>query len=143
SAVGAVGSDKLGEALVSALEEAGVDVSHVARLSAPTGLALVTRSATGEPSFVPYRTGTADAALREADVPTASAKARFVLASSTSMLPDRRPATERFLAAAEKAKAILVVDLNVRAHLWSDQTAMKKAVAELASRAAVVKGSEK
>jgi fructokinase len=143
SAIGAVGADKLGQALTSALDEAGVDVSHVAQLPVPTGLTLVTRSATGEPSFVPYRAGTADVALREAHVPSASAKAGFVLVSSTSMLPDLQPATEKFLAAAEKAKAAIVVDLNVRVHLWSDAAAMKKGVAALAERATVVKGSDK
>ena len=59
------------------------------------------------------------------------------------MLPSLRGATTKFLTALEKAKGTLIVDLNMRAHLWDDVESMKAATAELASRAAVVKGSEK
>jgi fructokinase len=143
SAVGAVGSDKLGQALIAALEGAGVDVSHVARLPRPTGITFVTRDALGEPTFVPYRNGTADLAMTEANVPASSAKARFVVVGSTSMLPAARKATEKFLAAAEKAKAAIVVDLNVRAHLWASAEELRAGTAALASRAALIKASDK
>ncbi|CAN5918379.1 carbohydrate kinase [soil metagenome] len=144
AAVGAVGDDKLGDALRAELAASGVDVTGVARLKhARTGITFVTRDAAGEPSFVPYRQGTADLALDEAHVASGSAKVRFAVVCSTSMLPPLRDGTLKFLAALDKAKGALVVDLNVRQHLWSDADSMRAAVAELASRAAVVKGSEK
>ncbi len=142
-AAGGVGKDRMGEALKRALAAEGVDVSHVVSVDAPTGITFVTRDATGEPSFVPYRNGTADLVLDAARVTPAFGKARYVVVSSTSMLPPARAATEKMLAAAAKAKAVVVVDLNVRPHLWSDGEAMKRAVSELVSHAALVKGSEK
>jgi fructokinase len=142
-AIGAVGKDKLGSALVSALSAEGVDVGQVVRLDAPTGITFVTHSATGDASFIPYRGGTADLRLGEDDVTPAMAKARFALVSSTSMMASTRAATEKFIAAVEKAKGTLVVDLNVRAHLWADAEEMRAVAKALVARAALVKGSER
>jgi fructokinase len=144
SAVGAVGNDKLGAALEAQLGSEGVDVAHVVKIESPTGLTFVTTSATGEASFVPYRA--ADLKLTEDDVTSAMAKARYVVLSSTGMLPSLRAATAKFLAAAEKAKAVVVVDLNVRAHLWRDATdadEMRAAVKDLVAKAQLVKASER
>jgi len=144
SAVGGVGDDRLGDALSAELEASGVDVSHVVRVKgARTGITFVTRDAAGEPTFVPYRNGTADVVLDEAHVPATAAKVKIAVVSTTSMLPASRAATTKFLTALEKAKGTLVVDLNVRPHLWADASAMRDACAELAAKAALVKGSEK
>jgi fructokinase len=144
AAIGGVGDDKLGDALKDELVASGVDVAHVARIkNVRTGITFVARDAAGEPTFVPYRAGTADLALTESHVSAAMAKVRFAVVGSTSMLPSLRGATTKFLGALDKAKGALIVDLNVRQHLWDDVDAMKAATAELASRAVVVKGSEK
>jgi len=144
SAVGGVGDDKLGHALEAQLAADGVDVAHVTRVKgARTGITFVTRDAAGEPSFTPYRNGTADLVLGEGQVAASAAKVRWGVVCTTSMLPQARPATTKFLTALEKAKGSLVVDLNVRAHLWSDPEAMRAGSAELAARAAVIKASDK
>ncbi len=143
SAIGGVGDDKLGAALEAALAAAKVDTGHVVKLPVPTGITFVTHDAAGNASFIPYRGRTADLQLAEANVTSSMAKARFALVSSTSMLASTRAATEKFLAAVEKAKTALVVDLNVRAHLWSDKDEMRDAVKALVARAALVKGSER
>ncbi len=143
AAIGGVGNDKLGAAIVSALSAEGVDVEHAVRLSSPTGITFVTHGATGDASFIPYRGGTADLKLGEGDITAAMAKARFTLVSSTSMMASTRAATEKLLAAVEKAKGTLVVDLNVRAHLWPDSDEMRSATKALVARAALVKGSER
>jgi len=46
--VGAVGSDAMGDGAVEALEAEGIDVSGVARVDAPTGVALIVVDAAGE-----------------------------------------------------------------------------------------------
>ena len=143
AAIGGVGNDKLGAAMESALSAEGVDVGHVVRLAAPTGITFVTHGVTGDASFIPYRGGTADQNLGEGDVTPAMVKARFTLVSSTSMMASTRAATEKLLAAVEKAKGTLVVDLNVRAHLWPDSDEMRSATKALVARAALVKGSER
>ena len=144
AAIGGVGDDKLGDALKAQLASDGVDVGHVARMKGKrTGITFVTRDATGEPTFVPYRQGTADLVFDESHVSAATGKVRFAVVCSTSMLPSLRAGTLKFLDALAKAKGSLIVDLNLRAHLWEDEAAMKAGAAELASRAVVVKGSEK
>jgi fructokinase len=142
AASGGVGDDKLGDALKKELEESGADVSQVVKVKgAKTGITFVTRDAQGEPSFVPYRNGTADVALPEEKVAPAMAKARFVVVGSTALLPSARAATEKLLAAVEKAKAGLVVDLNARPHLWPNADALRDACRELVAKAVLVKGS--
>lgn len=144
SAIGGVGADKLGSALQSLLDAEGVDASNVVKIDgAPTGITFVTTSATGEATFIPYRGNTADMKLAEDDITTAMGKARFALISTTSMFASTRAATEKFLSVVEKAKGTVVVDLNVRAHLWSDAEAMRSAVKELVARAALIKASER
>jgi fructokinase len=142
SVVGSVGEDKLGSALDAQLSSDGVDTTHVVKIDGQsTGITFVTYSATGEPTFIPYRG--ADLKMTEDDVTTAMGKARFALVSATSMLPSSRAATEKFFGVVEKAKGVLVVDLNVRAHLWADQEDMRAAVKELVSKASLVKASER
>ena len=144
AAIGGIGDDKLGDALKAHLVGDGVDVAHLARIKGTrTGITFVTRDAAGEPTFVPYRQGTADLAFDVSHVSAAMAKVRYAVVCSSSMLPSLRPSTLKFLDALQKAKGALIVDLNVRAHLWDDVDAMKAATAELASRGVVVKGSEK
>ncbi len=143
SVVGAVGKDRFGDALVSILEAEGVETKHVARLPQRTGITFVSRSDKGEPSFLFYRHQTADAMLPATAVVPACARATFgVVGTSTLVTPDLQAATARFVAELEKAKGDLVVDLNVRAHLWADPAVMKRQIGELVSRAKLVKASE-
>jgi fructokinase len=139
--VGAVGDDKLGAAFEVQLAAEGVDVSGLVKTDGATGLTFVTTSATGEGTFIPHRG--ADLRLKDDDVTTAMGKAKFAVISSTSMLPVARPATEKFLQVVEKAKGVIVVDLNVRAHLWPDPEAMRAAVKDLVAKATLVKASER
>jgi ribokinase len=50
--VGAVGEDELGASAVAELEAEGIDVTHVARVDAPTGVALIAVDAAGENTIV-------------------------------------------------------------------------------------------
>jgi fructokinase len=144
SALGGVGDDKLGDALRQHLSADGVDVAGVARLKGlRTGITFVTRDGSGEPSFTPYRRGTADLAFAESNVAAGAGKVRWGVVCTTSMVSEARAATTKFLGLLEKAKGWLFVDLNVRAHLWADPDAMRAGCAELASKAVVVKASEK
>ena len=144
SVIGGVGDDRLGTAIAAQLESDGVSTSHVVKIKGTrTGITIVSRDATGEASYIPYRTGTADLALAESQVSAGMGKAKIGVVSTTAMLPSMRPATEKFLAALEKGKGFLFVDLNVRAHLWSDVDALKQAAKDLVKNAAVVKSSER
>jgi fructokinase len=141
--VGGVGKDRFGEALVAHLRRDGVDVRSVVTLPNRTGLTFVTRDSRGEPEFVFYRHESADVSIRAGHVGPAAGRARWALVgTSTLMTRGLARATERFLESAERAGARLLVDLNVRAHLWPDRRSMQRAVADLASRAHLVKASD-
>lgn len=141
--VGAVSEDAFGDALVARLAAAGVDVSSVSRLPRRTGLAFVRRDERGEPTFLFYRRETADMALGPEHVrrPMVAGAAFAVLGTSTLVREPLASATRRFLELASRAGATVALDLNVRPHLWRGVRAMRAAAAELAGRAALVKGS--
>ncbi len=142
SIIAGVSKDSFGDALVERLARSGVDTSRIVRLPHRTGLAFVRRDARGEPSFVFYRHETADMMVRPEHLRRAMLKATFAVCGTSTLV--REPlasATWRFVKLAKKAGAALAVDLNVRAHLWSDLRTMRKRVGELASHAALVKAS--
>lgn len=140
--VGGVGEDRFGAALAHHLARDGVDTRFLIHLPNRTGLTFVSRDARGEPSFLFYRHDSADMAVRAEHVTPEMGEATWALVgTSTMMRPDLAAATRRFLDVAAAAGAHLVVDLNVRAHLWSDKDAMREAVASLVRGAAIVKGS--
>ena len=141
--VGGVGRDRFGDALLAHLDGDGVDTRFVRRFASRTGLTFVTRDGRGEPEFVFYRHESADLALRAEHVTAAMGRAAWVLVgSSTLVTPGLAAATARFLDAAERGGARVLVDLNVRAHLWPDRRTMQTAIAELVARAHLVKASD-
>jgi fructokinase len=141
--VGAVGKDRLGQALLAHLAADGVDVRFVRILPNRTGITFVVRDARGEPAFLFYRHASADLAITAEHISPAMGKARWALVgTSTLMTPQLSRATERFLSFAARAGARLFVDLNVRAHLWPDRRVMQQTIARLAGRAALVKASD-
>lgn len=143
SVVGGLGDDKLGEALGEALADEGVNTKSAIKVKAPTGIAFIMNTATGEPSYIPYRNGSAELRVEASDIKPAMASASYVVVSSTSMMPTMRAATEAFLAAAKAANAVVIADLNVRAHLWSDVEEMQKGVKDLCAAAHLIKASER
>jgi fructokinase len=140
--VGGVGIDRFGDAIEHHLRADGVDTRFLVRLPNRTGLTFVTRDERGEPSFLFYRHETADMAVRPEHVLLEMARAKWLLVgTSTMMTPSLAEATERFLALGESVGARVVVDLNVREHLWGSKAQMRDAVARLVKRASIVKGS--
>lgn len=141
--VGGIGEDKLGTALDAELSKEGVDTSNLVKVKVPTGITFVTTTATGEATFSPYRSGTADGELNAEDMTTAMGKAKFVVFSTSSMIGGMRAVTEKLIDVVEKTKGTVVVDLNVRAHQWADPDAMRTAVKDLVAKAQLIKASER
>jgi len=142
SLVGAVGDDRFGRDLRAALAAEGIAVPHLLLLPNRTGLAFVRRDATGEPSFLFYRHHTADVALTAAQITPAMGRARFgLVGTSTLMTPALRRATGTFVRHLRAAGGALVVDLNVRAHMWGNEDTMRRVVAGLVRHATIVKAS--
>lgn len=142
SVIGGVGRDRFGDALLRHLGADEVDTRHVVVLPNRTGLTFVTRDAKGEPSFLFYRHESADVSLTAAHVTPAMGRATWVLVgTSTIVAPGLARATAAFLRAAQRAGAHLIVDLNVRAHLWKSPVVMRRAIARLVRHASLVKAS--
>jgi fructokinase len=140
--VGGLGRDRFGDDLAAFLETEGVDTRFLVRLPNRTGVTFVFRDAEGEPTFLFYRNQTADMSVRREHVLPAMGQARFALVgTSTLVSPGLAGATRLFLRHASKHGAHVIVDLNVRAHLWSSKKAMKESISKVIARAALVKAS--
>lgn len=140
--VGAVGEDRFGDELTTVLDREKVDTSAIARRKERTGITFIKRQADGEPSFLFYRQQTADVSFAVRDLHPKAAEATFALVgTSTLMSPSLEKATYAYLKQATQYKATFVVDLNVRAHLWSSKKAMQSSIAALVKHADIIKAS--
>jgi fructokinase len=143
--VGAVGNDAHGTRLLAHLAAAGVDLA-VPRVPSRTGITFVERLGEGRRSFLFYRNGGADLGLSEAHLralPTApwEGMTTLVLGTSALVTDALRGAALRMLTEARARGARLVVDLNVRAHLWADRPRLEHALATLCAQAWCLKAS--
>lgn len=119
--IGCVGADAFGESLRATLEENGVDTRGMRVTGqAPTTLAVVTLSPSGERSFAFYRSPGADLCLSQEDLPWDLLEETAILHfGSVSLTAD--PARTATLAAVRRAKAqgaLVTYDPNYRAPLW-------------------------
>lgn len=141
--VGGVGDDAFGRDLLAFLDRAGVDLRGVLTLPQRTGIVFVSRSAKGQPSFLFYRHETADMSLGSHHVKPAHANADFVVVGTSTFVERKlRAASRRFVRMAGEKNAALVVDLNVRAHLWKTREDLARVADELARKAVIVKASD-
>jgi len=135
--MGVVGDDPLGVALVERLSREGVDVRHVQKMAARTGLVVLS---TVPPVVVGYRAAEEEArALRQGL--NGSFEGRIVHVSS--LLPDRTTlhALTRAAQRARKAGSAVVVDANLRPHVWRGDAVAKTNPFEVLEVADVVKVS--
>lgn len=140
--IGGVGRDRFGDDLVQFLRANGVGTRFVVRFPSRTGLTFVSHDAEGEPSFLFYRHETADMSVTAKDVVPAMGDAVWALVgTSTLMHAHLRDGTHRFLQVARNSSAHLVVDLNVRAHLWKSAAGMRREIASVLGDAMLVKAS--
>ncbi len=122
--IGKVGRDYYGDFLRATLTENGVDISGMpVDNDAPTTLAVVSVSETGERSFSFYRRNCADTLLSSEEISTELlGNTRFLHFGSVSLTDD--PARTATLFAAQKAKelgAVVTYDPNYRANLWNSE----------------------
>ncbi|MGZ3418585.1 MAG: carbohydrate kinase family protein [Polyangiales bacterium] len=115
SFIGTLGDDPLGDGLLDVLVADGVDVSHVSRVRARTGITFVDPRPDGTCAFVPYREGGADFLLTTERVGEVKAKLLHLGSSSFSRSPSREAA---FQAMVQVPRVSL--DLNVYKHLWKE-----------------------
>lgn len=140
--VGSVGRDRFGTDLREKLESDGVDTRFLVALPQRTGLAFVFRDEAGEPSFLFYRKETADMMYRASMLPKRFPPVALALVGTSTLMDEAlRAATLAFIQRTRKAGAELVVDLNVRAHLWPTRASMLRETRAILMDAALIKAS--
>lgn len=135
--LGVVGEDAVGTALLERLTREGVDVRHVHRMKARTGLVLISN----DPAVaIAYRAATEEAhTFRQAL--NGEYPARIVHFSS--LLPDRTAlhALAKAAQRARKAGSVVTLDVNMRPGLWKNDAVAKTNPWEMIDAADVVKVS--
>ena len=120
--IGKVGADTFGEFLKTSLKKNGVNIEGIVDTKeAPTALAFVSRSTTGERHFLFYRDPCADILLTKDDLPQDwLRKIKYLHVGGVSLT--RNPSRQTTLRAIEFARqngAIITFDPNLRLDLWS------------------------
>ncbi|MBP9113048.1 MAG: carbohydrate kinase [Polyangiaceae bacterium] len=146
--VGGVGRDFLGDALLAAVKEEGVCTDWLFPKDQRTGVAFIKRSRSGEPTYLFYRSDSADLAFdaedaKRVDLAELSAEPKWWLFTTATLA---RPSMEHATwVLAEEARAHgtnIVVDLNIRPNMFASKKLLLAKTEELLSRADWVKGSE-
>jgi fructokinase len=116
----AVSDGFLGERLLRALVEEGVDVSTVARTPAPTTLSLIGLDARGVPSYAFYGTGAADRQLTPAALATVPAGLVAIHVGSYTTVVEPIASTLRLLVEREHRRTLISYDPNLRLNVEPD-----------------------
>lgn len=117
---GSVSLDFLGERLLRALNDEGVDTRCVARTSAATTLSLVGTDADGVPSYAFYGHGGADRQLVPEQISTLPATLAALHLGSYSTVVEPIGSTLRALVEREHSRTLISLDPNIRLNVEPD-----------------------
>ena len=117
---GGVSTGFLGERLLRALREEGVDVSCTPRSTAPTTLGLVGLDANGVASYAFYGEGAADRVVGEAALEMLPARARAFHFGSFATVVEPVASTQRALVEREYQRSLISYDPNIRLNVEPD-----------------------
>lgn len=137
----ALSTDFLGERLLRALREEGVDTASVARVDAPTTLGLVGVDTRGVPSYAFYGEAGADRQLREDALSSLPAGIRALHVGSFSMVVEPIASTLRALVERERGQALVSYDPNIRRSVEPDLARWRSSLTWLMSRVDLLKVS--
>jgi fructokinase len=140
--LGAVSDGFLGERLMRALREEGVDTQTVARVDAPTTLGLVGVDAQGIPSYSFYGQGGADRQLGLSHLRTVPASAAALHVGSFALIVEPVASTLRALVEGAHERILVSYDPNVRLKVDPDVAKWRETLDWMLQRAHLVKISE-
>lgn len=139
---GAISSDFLGERLMRALREEGVDTSTVKRVEAPTTLGLVGLDANGVPSYSFYGQDGADRQLADDALRLLPSRATAIHLGSFATVVEPIASTLRALVEREHQSTLISYDPNVRLNVDPDVSRWRGMLDWMLSRVHVLKISE-
>lgn len=136
-----IGTDPLGERLVTELAREGVRTDLVARKDARTTLALVALDASGGARYAFYGEGAADRAVTEADLPSLEGATACVFGCFSLLT---RPSGDSFLTLARRARGgpLVALDPNIRPTVEPDMSRWRDRVEAFAACADLIKISD-
>jgi fructokinase len=140
--LGALGNGFLGDRLLRALVDEGVDPNCVQRIDAPTTLGLVGLDARGVPSYAFYGEGAADRQLTMAALDTLPEAARAIHVGSYAMVVEPVASTQRALVEREHGRRLVSYDPNVRLNVEPDLARWRDTLAWMLPRTDLLKVSE-
>jgi fructokinase len=140
--LGAISNGFLGERLMRALREEGVDMSMAVRVDAPTTLGLVGLDAHGVASYSFYGEGGADRQLAGDALQRVPPTAAAIHVGSFAMVVEPIASTLRELVEREHDRMLISYDPNVRLNVDPDLGRWREALDWMLTRAHVVKISE-
>lgn len=140
--MGGIGRGALGQRLLRALRDEGVDTACVAELDAPTTLSLVGLDAAGVPDYHFYGDGAADRLLPLAALERLPAATQAVHLGSYAMVVEPVAATQRALVERVQGRALVSYDPNVRLNVEPDLQRWRDTLAWMAPRTTLLKVSE-
>jgi fructokinase len=140
--LGTLSHDDYGGLLGGLLLEAGVDMSLVRWSDAPTPIAVVHRHDDGENTYTFYLTGTSLTDLPPEAVPALPEHVWAIHVGTLGLAVDPPAAAYEALLDREAGRRAIVLDPNVRAAVFGDQTAYRVRFERLAKLADVVKLSD-
>ncbi len=111
---GGVSTGLLGQRLLRALQEEGVDTRCTPRSAAPTTLSLVGLDTQGVPSYAFYGTGAADREVGLEALDAIPGEARVFQFGSYAMVVEPVAATQKALVEREHRRGLICYDPNVR-----------------------------
>ncbi len=120
---GAISNGFLGQRLMRALIDEGVDTRAVVRTAAPTTLSLVGLDAAGVPSYAFYGTGGADRQLDATALARMQAEVRAIHVGSYATVVQPIASTLRALVEREKGHALIAYDPNIRLNVEPELSA--------------------
>lgn len=139
---GAVSSGFLGQRLMRALRDEGVDAGAVTRLDAPTTLGLVGLDEAGAPSYAFYGHGGADRLLPASALHKVPATVRALHFGSYAMVVEPVAATQRALVEREHRRCLIAYDPNVRLNVEPDIERWRDTLQWMLPRSHLLKISE-
>jgi fructokinase len=139
---GAVSSGFLGQRLMRALRDEGVDTGAVTRLDAPTTLGLVGLDEAGVPSYAFYGHGCADRLLPLDALRALPAAAGAFHFGSYAMVVEPVAATQRALVEREHRRSLIAYDPNIRLNVEPDIERWRDTLRWMLPRTHLLKVSE-
>ena len=142
SFLGAVSRDFLGDRLMRALREEGVQTASTVRVDARTTLGLVGTDAQGVPSYSFYGEHGADRALQSDMISRLPAETQAIHVGSFAMVVEPIASTLRTLVGHERERALISYDPNIRLNVEPDVTRWRATLEWMLPRTDLLKISE-